>query len=95
MLEGFDKAFESKVRLGMMAILMVNDWVDFTELKSRLDVTDGNLAGHVSYLEKVGYIEIRKSFIGKRPNTGFRATTAGKHSFDQHLKALEKLMKRN
>lgn len=93
MLEGFDKAFENKTRLGMMAILAVNEWVDFTELKELLHVTDGNLASHVTYLEKVAYIEVRKSFIGKKPNTSFRSSKAGKSAFEKHLKALENLLK--
>lgn len=94
MLEGFDKAFENRIRLGMMSILMVNEWVEFTELKELLQVTDGNLASHVTYLEKAEYIETRKSFIGKKPNTTFRATKTGKEAFKQHLKALEKLIKK-
>jgi len=94
MLEGFDKAFENRIRLGMMSILMVNEWVEFIELKDLLDVTDGNLASHISYLEKVEYIETRKSFIGKKPNTTFRASKTGKDAFKQHLKALEKLIKK-
>ncbi len=93
-LEGFDKAFENRVRLGMMSILMVNEWVEFTELKELLDVTDGNLASHITYLEKADYIETRKSFIGKKPNTTFRASKAGRNAFKQHLKALEKLLKK-
>lgn len=95
MLEGFDKAFENKTRLGMMSVLMVNEWAEFTELKELLGVTDGNLASHVSYLEKANYIETRKSFIGKKPNTTFRATKTGKDAFTAHLKALEKLLKKN
>lgn len=95
MLEGFDKAFENKVRLGMMSVLMVNEWAEFTELKELLGVTDGNLASHVSYLEKAGYIETRKSFIGKKPNTTFRATKTGKNAFTSHLRALEKLIRKN
>lgn len=94
MLEGFDKAFENKVRLGMMSVLMVNEWAEFTELKELLGVTDGNLASHVSYLEKASYIETRKSFIGKKPNTTFRATKTGKDAFTAHLRALEKLIKK-
>lgn len=93
MLEGFDKAFENKIRLGVMAILAVNDWVDFTELKELLKVTDGNLASHISYLEKVNYIEVRKSFIGKKPNTSFRSSKEGRKAFEKHLKALENLLK--
>ncbi len=94
MLEGFDKAFENRIRLGMMSILMVNEWVEFTELKELLDVTDGNLASHITYLEKAEYIETRKSFIGKKPNTTFRASKTRKEAFKQHLKALEKLIKK-
>ncbi len=94
MLEGFDKAFENRVRLGMMSILMVNEWVEFIELKELLQVTDGNLASHITYLEKAEYIETRKSFIGKKPNTTFRASKTGKDAFKQHLKALEKLIKK-
>jgi len=92
MLEGFDKAFENKIRLGMMAVLAVNEWVDFTELKELLQVTDGNLASHIAYLEKVQYIEVRKSFIGRKPNTSFKASKAGKIAFEKHLKSLENLL---
>lgn len=92
MLEGFDKAFENKIRLGMMAVLAVNEWVDFTELKELLKVTDGNLASHIAYLEKEQYIEVKKSFIGKKPNTSFRASSAGKKAFEKHLKSLANLL---
>ena len=61
-----DKAFENRIRLGLMSILSVNDWVDFNELKSLLQVTDGNLASHISALEKKHFIEIRKRFVGKK-----------------------------
>lgn len=94
MLEGFDKAFENRIRLGMMAVLVVNEWVDFTELKDLLNVTDGNLASHVAYLEKMEYIEVRKSFIGKKPNTSFRASKSGKKAFEQHIRSLEKLLRK-
>ncbi|UTW60743.1 transcriptional regulator [bacterium SCSIO 12741] len=92
-INNLDKTFESRVRLGIMSILMVNDWVDFGHLKEMLQVTDGNLASHISGLEKLEYIEIRKQFIGKRPNTSFRVTPAGKKAFQNHLAALEALLK--
>ena len=60
-----NKEFESRVRLGIMSVLMVNDWVDFNEMKQLLEVTDGNLASHSSALEKSNYIEIKKEFVGK------------------------------
>ncbi|MEM9023491.1 MAG: transcriptional regulator [Bacteroidota bacterium] len=88
-----DKTFESRVRLGLMSILMVNDWMDFSSLKQLLEVTDGNLASHTSALEKKQYIEVRKQFIGKRPNTSFRVTQQGRKAFSSHLQALESLLR--
>ena len=72
---------------------MVNDWVDFTEMKSLLDITDGNLASHSSALEKGEYIEVKKEFVGKKPKTSYRVTNKGRVTFEQHLKSLEKLLK--
>nr|WP_315156846.1 transcriptional regulator [uncultured Flavobacterium sp.] len=92
-LDKLNKDFESRVRLGIMSILMVNDWVDFTEMKSLLDITDGNLASHSSALEKGEYIEVKKEFVGKKPKTSYRVTNKGRVAFEQHLKSLEKLLK--
>ncbi|MBN8697892.1 MAG: transcriptional regulator [Bacteroidetes bacterium] len=88
-----NKAFENRIRLGIMSILMVNDWVEFSTLKEMLDITDGNLASHISALEKLEYLEVQKQFIGKKPNTTYRVTRIGKRAFNEHLDALEKLIK--
>lgn len=77
----------------MMSILMVTNYVDFATLKEQLQITDGNLASHITALEKAGYLEIRKQFIGKKPNTSYAATAAGKKAFAAHLDALEQLIK--
>jgi DNA-binding MarR family transcriptional regulator len=89
-----NKAFESRVRLGIMSILLVNVSVDFNSLKDLLQVTDGNIASHITALEKLNYIEIRKQFIGKKPNTSYAVTSSGKKAFADHLDALERLIKR-
>ena len=89
-----NKEFESRVRLGIMSVLMVNEWVDFTEMKNLLEITDGNMASHSTALEKSKYIELNKEFVGKKPKTSYRATTAGKDAFKDHLAALEKLLGR-
>ncbi len=89
-----NKEFESRVRLGIMSVLMVNDWVDFNEMKKLLEVTDGNLASHSSSLEKSGFIEIKKEFVGKKPKTSYRVTLEGRKAFEDHLQALEKLLSR-
>jgi len=92
-IEKLDKAFNNKIRLGMMSALAVNDFLDFKALKSLLDVTDGNLASHASALEKLKYIHIEKSFIGKKPNTQYSITPLGKKSFNHHLTGLAEILK--
>ena len=91
-IENLNKVFESRVRLGVMSVLMVNDFVDFNTLKETLNLTDGNLASHLSALEKHNYIKIKKKFVGKKPNTSYGATDSGKEAFTEHLDALEKLL---
>ncbi|MGI4744216.1 MAG: winged helix-turn-helix domain-containing protein [Janthinobacterium lividum] len=88
-----NKAFDHRVRLGVMAVLLANELVSFNDLKESLDLTDGNLASHVSALEKAGYVLVNKQFIGKKPNTTYAATTEGKAAFQAHLAALEKLLR--
>jgi len=72
---------------------MVNDSVEFSEMKEKLDITDGNLASHISALEKLEYVEVTKQFIGKKPNTVYAVTRSGKKAFNQHLDTLEKILK--
>ncbi len=91
--EKLDKAFENRLRLQIMSVLMVNDRYDFNSLKELLDTTDGNLASHLKGLEKEEYIVVYKTFLGRKPNTTYEATEKGKTAFRQHLDALEKLIK--
>ncbi len=88
-----NKEFENRIRLGIMSILVVNDWVEFNTLKTLLDLTDGNLASHISALEKTGYLDVKKEFVGKKPRTTYKVTSIGKKAFENHLNALEKLLK--
>lgn len=88
-----NKAFESRVRLGVMSVLMVNEKLDFKALKELLEVTDGNLASHLKALEKADFIAVQKQFIGRKPNTQYRATEEGRKAFLAHLDALENLLK--
>lgn len=76
-----------------MSALAVNDTLDFNALKEYLDVTDGNLASHLKGLEKEEFIEVEKSFVGRKPNTRYGMTKEGKKAFEEHLKALESLIK--
>ena len=88
-----NKVFDTLIRLGIMSVLVVNDKMDFNNLKDFLKLTDGNLASHISALEKAGYIAVQKQFLGKKPNTSYAATTIGKTAFSEHLTALEQLIR--
>jgi DNA-binding HxlR family transcriptional regulator len=87
------KAFESRIRLGIMSALAVNDRLDFNSLKEYLDVTDGNLASHLKGLEKEEFIGVEKTFVGRKPNTKYFMTKGGRKAFEDHIKALETLIK--
>lgn len=93
-LQHINKAFDHRIRLGIMSILVVNEYADFTTLKELLGATDGNLASHAKALEAEEYIKIEKQFIGKKPNTRYIATKMGRKAFKDHIDALEKLIQK-
>ena len=95
MIEGLHKAFESRVRLGIMAVLTVNDQVEHNTLKELLSVTDDNLASHMAALTALKYVQVRKRFVGNRPNTAYKATAAGTKAFKEHLDAMDRLLKKD
>ena len=92
LISNLNKAFESRIRLGIMSVLMVNETYDFNNLKETLNVTDGNLASHLRALEEKGMIKVNKKFLGRKPNTSYSATESGRSDFQQHLKALENII---
>ncbi|MGB5437655.1 MAG: transcriptional regulator [Maribacter sp.] len=93
LIDNINKLFDHRIRLGIMSILMVNEYVDFNGLKELLQVTDGNLASHAKTLEKAEYIRVEKSFIGKKPNTRYTITPLGRQAFKKHIEALEHLIR--
>jgi DNA-binding MarR family transcriptional regulator len=92
-IENLNKIFDSRIRLGVMSILMVNEEVSFNDLKQMMDVTDGNLASHIMNLEENGYIKVHKGFIGRKTNTTYSITKAGEKAFKEHIEALESMIK--
>jgi DNA-binding MarR family transcriptional regulator len=92
-LEQFDKAFENRLRLQIMSVLLANESYDFSSLKELLKVTDGNLSSHLKSLEKADYINICKSFVERKPNTQYSVTQKGRNAFKKHLEALENLIR--
>jgi len=87
-----NKNFESRIRLGIMSVLLVNEHADFNDLKAYLEVTDGNLASHLRSLEALDYILVKKQFMGRKPRTTYFITPAGREAFTQHISALELLI---
>lgn len=92
-IENLNKIFDSRIRMGVMSILVVNEGVSFNDLKQMLDVTDGNLASHMVNLEENGYIKVHKGFIGRKTNTTYSITRAGEKAFKDHIEALENMIK--
>ncbi len=93
LLKDLDKAFENRIRLGIMSALVVNEYLDFKSLKDLLGVTDGNLASHLKSLEKSQYITFKKEFLDRKPNTKYFATEKGKKAFMRHINAIELMLK--
>jgi len=87
-----NKAFDNKVRLGIMSMLMVNEWVEYKTLREMLDLTDGRLASHIKSLEENKFINVKKEFVGRKPQTSYAATPIGKRAFNDHLDGLEALL---
>jgi DNA-binding MarR family transcriptional regulator len=92
-IENLNKTFDSRIRLGIMSALLVNDAISFNELKELIGVTDGNLASHIKTLEEMAYIKVNKGFVGRKTNTTYMITKAGEKAFKLHLDALEKMIK--
>jgi DNA-binding MarR family transcriptional regulator len=88
-----NKLFDSRIRLGVMSMLMVNEATSFNDLKQLLEVTDGNLASHLNTLEESGYLKVHKGFIGRKTNTTYSITKAGEKAFKGHLAALESMIR--
>ncbi len=84
------------VRLRIMAALVTlepTDEVDFTYLRDLLEVTDGNLGAHLRKLEEADYIAINKAFVERKPRSFISATSEGRRVFQEHVTALEEILK--
>ncbi len=91
-----DPVIHQPVRLQIMAALThlgPREQVDFTFLKSRLALTDGNLGAHLVTLEEAGYIAVEKAFVARKPKTYVAATAAGRRAFDGHVAALTAILR--
>jgi DNA-binding MarR family transcriptional regulator len=92
-IDSLNKVFDSRIRLGVMSVLLVNEQVNFNDLKQLLQLTDGNLASHLTNLEENDYIKVHKGFIGRKTNTTYSITRAGEKAFKEHLGGLENMIR--
>ncbi len=91
-----NETIHQPVRLQIMAALVAldpSDDVDFTYLRDLLGVTDGNLGAHLRKLEDAGYIAVNKTFVERKPRTYVAATAEGRKAFQEHVTALESILK--
>jgi DNA-binding MarR family transcriptional regulator len=92
-----NETIHQPVRLRIMAALVTleaGNEVDFTYLRDLLEVTAGNLGAHLRKLEEAGYIAINKTFVDRKPRTFVSATAAGRKAFQEHVAALESILRK-
>ncbi len=86
---GLDTAVNGPIRLGVLTALAMDGPLDFTTLKKRLEVSDGAIAPHLRKLEEIGYLHCRKHFVGRRPKSTYRVTSAGRKALAKYLDAMQ------
>jgi DNA-binding MarR family transcriptional regulator len=87
-----DRVVHEPARLMLMAVLYVIDSADFTFLMNQTGITWGNLSAHIGKLEETGYLEVEKSFKGKRPNTMLHLTPQGRTAFQTYRLKMKQLL---
>jgi len=88
-----NRLIHEPARLSVMALLYVIDSADFTFLMNQTGLTWGNLSAHLSKLEEAGYVQVEKSFKGRRPNTNLRLTPNGRQAFDEYARLMKQVFK--
>jgi len=83
-----DRLIHDPTRLMLISVLFVVESADFVFLRNQTNLTAGNISSHMTKLEDAGYVKVRKSFVGKRPQTMFRLTAKGRRAFDKYRSVL-------
>lgn len=89
---GLDTTVHGPVRLGVLTSLRIDGPLDFTTLKKRLGTSDGGLGLHLQTLGESGYVDARKTFVGRRPKTTYRLTAVGRKALARYLDAMQELL---
>ena len=90
--EEIDPVIHERVRLAIMSALAVAAEMSFNEIKKQLSLTDGNLSVHARTLEEAGYLEIEKTFRGRKPHTTMHLTPKGRKAFQQYVATLQRVI---
>ena len=88
-----DRVIHERARLGIVSALAANPVLSFPELRTLLDLTDGNLAIHARRLEEAGYVACTKGFDGRVPRTEYRLTAAGRRALSGYLEHMESIIR--
>jgi DNA-binding MarR family transcriptional regulator len=88
-----DELIHSKLRLGIMSILVSVEYAEFSVIKNKLQATDGNLSANLRKLEEAEYISVEKIFVGRKPQSRYSITDKGRTAFEKYIENLEKLIK--
>ena len=88
-----DRLIHERLRLGIVSALAVNERLTFTDLKSLLQTTDGNLSVHARKLEDAQYVACEKTFEGRVPRTEYRLTAAGRRALEKYLGHMEAIIR--
>ncbi|MBM7490317.1 DNA-binding MarR family transcriptional regulator [Micromonospora luteifusca] len=91
----FDELIHAPTRLSLVSLLAATEWAEFRYLREQLGLSDSALSKQLTTLEQAGYVEIRKSFVGKRPRTSVTLSSAGRAAFDGHVAALQEIVARS
>jgi DNA-binding transcriptional ArsR family regulator len=91
----FDELIHAPTRLSIVSLLAASQWADFQFIRDTVGLSDSALSKQLATLEQAGYVEIRRGFVGKRPRTSARLTSAGRIAFDQHVAALQEMVVRS
>jgi DNA-binding transcriptional ArsR family regulator len=88
----FDDIIHAPTRLAIVALLVATDWAEFAFIRDSVELSDSALSKQLAILEIAGYVDIRKSFVGKRPRTSARLSQVGRSAFERHLAALQEIV---
>jgi DNA-binding transcriptional ArsR family regulator len=91
----FDDLIHAPTRLSIVSLLAATEWAEFRFLRESVGLSDSALSKQLTTLEETGYVEIRKSFVGKRPRTSVRLTRRGHQAFAGHVAALQQIVARS